>query len=122
MDTQCLTSADVSVVLQHLIDDSVPLEESLHQALEDARCWDLQLVCHNLFVARHIHANERGFDKIDRLYAADEEMALQTQELGLDLIEYLLLHERNPEEDLDEAMIAIQENMSRHSYARALRY
>lgn len=122
MNVRCLESDEVGAVLLHLVDEQSELDESLGKTFEAARAWELQLVCHNIFVARHINAEDRGSEKIDRLYAIGEEIALEPQEGGVDLVEYLLRHERNPEETLDEALVLIQERLSAHNYERAIRY
>ena len=122
MNVRCLTPDEVGAVLLHLVDERAELDEKLSRVLEEARAWELRVVCHNLFVARHIKAEERGFEKIERLYAIGEEIELELQEGGADLVEYLLQHERNPEETLAEALVVIQEGLSAHDYKKALRY
>lgn len=122
MNVRCLSSGEVGAVLLQFVDGQAEVEENLGNLLADARAWELLVVCYNLFVARHITAKDRGFEKIARLYAAGEDLWLELQEGGVELVEYLLQHERNPEETLDEALVLIQEGLSSHDYERAIRY
>lgn len=122
MNTRCLMPDEVGAVLLHLVDVQDKVDDALSKTLEQAQMWEQRIVCYTLFVARHIKTEERGFEKIERLYAVGEEIALELQEGGVDLVEYLLQHERNPEETLAEALVIIQEGLSGYDYKRAIRY
>ena len=122
MTTQCLTSADVRLVLCRLVDDQVEFGTELTDLYAGAQVWSVRIVCHNLFVARHIAASDMGMAKVARLYAAGEEMAIEPEEGGASLVEYMLRHERNADETLDEALVAIEAGLKAHNYERAIRY
>lgn len=122
MNARCLMPDEVGAVLLNWVGAQNELDEELSKVLEQAQAWELRIVCHTLFVARHIKVEELGLEKIERLYAVGEEIALELQEGGVELVEYLLQHERNPEETLAEALVIIQEGLSTHDYKKAIRY
>lgn len=122
MNVQCLTSDEVGALLQYLLDEKTEINNSLNKAFQAARAWELCIVCHNLFVARHLDVTQRGCDKIERFYSVDSEIAIDIQEGSIEFVEYLLQHERNYEETLDEAIILIQEGLSNHEYKKVIRY
>lgn len=119
---RCLTSSEVGLLLCHLVADGSNLEGDLAMTIEAARCWQVMVVCHNLFVARYVDADAQGSKKIKRIYSLEEEIAIEIQEGGDQFVEYLLRHVRLPSETLDEALMAIQEDLSEYNYAKALCY
>lgn len=122
MNIRCLTSIEVKLLLAHLEDEEICLKGDLANQIDAAKEWEFQIVCHNLFVARHIDAEEGGLEKIARIYTVEEEMFLELQEGGDTFVEYLLRHTRLANETLDEALITIQEGLSKCDYEKALRY
>ena len=122
MKYRCLASDEVARLLSYMVTDGAKLEGDLATIMDAAQCWEEYLVCHSLFVARHIRADDRGVEKIGMAYELEEAFAFEVQEGGDELVDYMLHHQREPGESLEDALIAIQEGLSSHDYARALRY
>ena len=121
MNARCLSAVEVGLLLAHLSERG-SVDEEFAEALEAAKDWELCLVCHNLFIARHVVNSTAGLDLIARVYAAEDEMALELQEGGDLFVEYLLRHQRVSSETLDDALVSIQDGLSNYSYEKALRY
>ena len=122
MQYRCLTSKQVDRLLTHLITEGDELEGELASLLDAAACWEFCLVCHSLFLARYVRAGESGAEKVREAYELQEVIAFEIQEGGDLFVNYMLRHQRAPGESFDEALIEIQEGLSRRDYARAVRY
>lgn len=122
MNILCLTSTDVGNLLRHILDNKFELHEVLVNDLEAARSWDLCIVLHNLFVARHLISSNDGLKKLEILYTLKDEMALEPQEANLEFIDYMLHHIRKFDESMDEMLVRLQEELSDYNYDRSIRY
>jgi hypothetical protein len=122
MNVRCLTSNEVSLLLNHLAGQPNGIEGELAKVVEGARSWELRVICQSLFLARHLGADGAGLVKIDRIYRMGCEMAMEVEEGSTTLVEYLLRHVRDASESLDDALITIAEGFWEHDYERALRY
>lgn len=122
MNVKCLTSNEVKLLLAYIVEQPGCNEKEFTKVFEASKAWESWIVCLSLFVARHIDADIGGLEKIARIYALQEEIAIELQEGGDAFIEYLLRHLRLPNETLDDALIVNQEGFSKHDYEQALRY
>ena len=122
MKYHCLTALEVARFLSSLVDEEDCLDANLTLMIGLAKSWDILLVCHNIFVARHINKGTHGEKKIEQVYALTDVLAFEIQEGGDQFVNYLLRHQRSATQTLDDALVEIQKGLSGHDYARALRY
>lgn len=121
MNVRCLSSNEVSLLV-NIGGQSSVLDGELDRVVEAARAWEVRLICQSLFLARHLSTGETGVINISRIYGLGSDMAMEIEEGGTTLVEYLLRHVRDASESLDDALIAITEGFWAHDYERALRY
>ncbi len=122
MKCHCLTASEIANLLSSLVDEGDYLDANLTLMIELAKSWEILLVCHNLFVARHIDKSTHGEMKIEQIYSLTDVHAFEIQEGGDQFVNYLLRHQRSEAQSLDEALVEIQKGLSEHDYAKALRY
>lgn len=113
---------EVAKFLSSLVDEGDCLDNNLTLMIEMAKSWEILLVCHNIFVARHIDKNTNGEKKIEIIYGLNDVLAFEIQEGGDRFVNYLLRHQRSATQTLDEALVEIQEGLSEYDYAKAIRY
>ena len=122
MKCHCLTVLEVAKFLSYLVEEGDYLDTNLTLMIELARGWEILLVCHNIFVARHIDKDTKGEKKIEKIYGLNDILAFEIQEGGDQFVDYLLHHQRSEFQTLDDALVEIQEGLSGFDYAKSLRY
>lgn len=113
---------EVRKFLSSFVDEKDTLDDHLTLMIESAKNWDILLVCHNIFVARHINKDVHGEKKIEQVYALTDVHAFEIQEGGDQFVNYLIQHQRSTTQTLDDALIEIQNGLSEYDYAKTLRY
>lgn len=122
MRCHCLTASEVAGFLSSLVGEGNCLDADMTLMIEYAKSWDILLVCHNIFVARHINKDTHGGKKIEQVYALVDALAFEIQEGGDQFVNYLLRHKRSATQTLDDALVEIQKGLSEYDYAKAIRY
>ena len=122
MIVKCLTSNEVRALLAHLVDRQHGIDKGLAESIDAAKSWCLSLICHNLFIARDVDVGQRGLTKIDYVYTARDEMALEIEEGGDLYVEFLLRNIREDGATLEDVLISVQEGFADHNYGKTLRY
>ena len=121
MKYYCLTAQEIKYFLSYYLEKIECPDSNLNLMIELAKGWEITLICLNIFVARYIDILNDGDRRLELLYEL-EHLSLEIQEGGQCFVEYMLHHQRNSNQTLDDAMIEIQTGLSGHNYERTLRY
>lgn len=121
----CLNSAEISDLVRFVETGVVTEDINLMAHITQAQMWQERLVCLTLLFARVLEKNRDEVGKPERmlkaLFSVNEEMYLDVQECGADLVDYILRNVRDSKSPFEESLIELQNGYSEHRYDKTLR-
>jgi hypothetical protein len=119
LDCHCLCCSDVEELLRCLV-EGLKLGGSVGEVMDRAASWETKAVCLSFFIARYLASN--GCEKISLVYGLEESHNFEIEESDESFVDYMLRHQRDSSESLEDALIALQDGIGRKCYEKALRY
>lgn len=124
MNHSCLNTDQLRLLIKSLSDSLEPDDHELGMLFANCRDWSHEISVLTYLLTRCIDkfSDQEHHEILDLFYKLPDLMYINIQELDRSFVEFMLKHQRDRDETMEEQLIQLQRLLREYNYHEQIRY